>query len=123
MFTRLRIYQSKILICIVFVIFISVALISCASKKNTSGQVQIEPDTTATNKPQAKTTETPAPSVQEEKEEIVHIVQKGETLSIIAKQYNVTVDSIVRLNNIADANFIKVGQKIIIPGQGTEEQK
>jgi LysM repeat protein len=123
MFTRLRIYQSKILICIVLVIFISVALLSCATKKNTSGQIQVVPDTTAMNKPQAKTTETPAPSVQKEKEDIVHIVQKGETLSIIAKQYNVTVDAIVRLNNIADANFIKVGQKIIIPGQGAGEQK
>lgn len=44
----------------------------------------------------------------------IHIVQPGETLSIIAKKYDVTVETLVELNNIEDPNKITVGQKLII---------
>lgn len=41
---------------------------------------------------------------------IVYTVQKGDTLSNIAIKYNTSVDSIVKLNSIADKNKIYVGQ-------------
>ena len=41
---------------------------------------------------------------------LIHHVEKGETLSKIAKQYNITVAEIVKLNNIKNKNLIKVGQ-------------
>ena len=45
----------------------------------------------------------------------VHIVQAGESLMNIATRYGVTVDSILTLNNVPDANQIYVGQELIIP--------
>lgn len=53
--------------------------------------------------------ETPKP--QEAK---IHIVQKGETLSGIAKKYKTSVNALVKKNNIKDKNKIYVGQKITI---------
>lgn len=46
---------------------------------------------------------------------IEHIVQKGENLSSIAKQYNVALGEVLAINGISDANKINIGQKIIIP--------
>ena len=44
----------------------------------------------------------------------VHVVQKGETLSHIAKAYGTTVEMLVALNDIDDPNRIKVGAKLIV---------
>ena len=43
------------------------------------------------------------------------MVQPGETLASIAKQYGVTVEAIVKANDLADPDVIEVGQKLIIP--------
>lgn len=48
-----------------------------------------------------------------------YIVQPGDTLWRISRQFGTTVDSIVRANNIANPNFIYVGQVLDIPGVGT----
>ena len=45
-----------------------------------------------------------------------HIVQQGETLSTIARDYGVTVDGIMEANRISNANLIQVGQALTIPG-------
>lgn len=45
---------------------------------------------------------------------IVHTVQKGETLTGIAKKYGTTVAALAKLNGIADPNSIGIGQKIRI---------
>lgn len=45
-----------------------------------------------------------------------HVVRKGDNLSSIAKTYRVTVDAIKRANGIKDANKIRIGQKLDIPG-------
>lgn len=39
-------------------------------------------------------------------------IKKGDTLSSIAKKYNITVSQLVRLNNIKNPNFIKAGDII-----------
>lgn len=46
---------------------------------------------------------------------ITYTVQRGDTLSAIAKEYNVSVDDIVKANSIADKNMIYVGQILVIP--------
>ena len=46
---------------------------------------------------------------------ITYIVVSGDTLNKIANRYQVDVDTIVSLNNIADANKIYVGQELEIP--------
>ena len=43
-----------------------------------------------------------------------YTVKSGDTLSIIASKYKTTVNKLVKDNNIANANLIYVGQKIVI---------
>lgn len=54
-----------------------------------------------------------------ENNEVIYIVKRGDTLSQIAKDYGVSVQSIVDNNGIVNPNLIYVGQKLIIKG-GTE---
>jgi len=45
----------------------------------------------------------------------VHTVEGGETMSAIAKQYSVKVETIMWENNIANSNSLRVGQKLLVP--------
>ena len=55
-----------------------------------------------------------ATPAQNEKPEIIHTVQSGETLLTIAKHYHVPANTIKKDNNIANAHLIYVGQKLKI---------
>lgn len=46
-----------------------------------------------------------------------HTVKRGETLSVIAKKYGVTVDAIVKANKIKDKNVIQTGSVFVIPAK------
>jgi len=46
---------------------------------------------------------------------VVHIVQPGETLSIIAARYGTTVQAIASANGIYNVNRIYAGQRLFIP--------
>lgn len=46
-------------------------------------------------------------------------IQKGDTLSAIAKRYGTTVQAIAEANGIADVNKIYVGDSLTIPGNTT----
>jgi LysM repeat protein/uncharacterized protein YraI len=61
--------------------------------------------------PRAGTTPPPAPSCI-----ATHIVQAGQTLAAIGRQYNVSWTAIASANNLANANQIYVGQRLCIPG-------
>ncbi len=50
-----------------------------------------------------------------------HTVQRGETLFSIAQKYGVTVDDIVRANQLTNANIIAVGQELKIPGAAAND--
>ena len=45
----------------------------------------------------------------------LYIVRRGNTLTQIALKYGVSIDSIVRLNNIQNPNLIYVGEVLRIP--------
>jgi LysM repeat protein len=45
---------------------------------------------------------------------VTHVVQAGDTLSRLARQYGVTVEALVELNQIVDPNVIDVGQTLAI---------
>src|SRR4030042_4234050 len=45
----------------------------------------------------------------------VHIVQWGESLTIIAGRYGVTAASIAQANGLYNPNFIYAGQRLVIP--------
>jgi LysM repeat protein len=54
-------------------------------------------------------------------EETTHVVKDGEVLGAIASQYGVTVDAIVKANNLSDPNSLSIGQKLIIPPPPRQE--
>lgn len=45
----------------------------------------------------------------------IHRVSRGETLSNIARRYRVSVSSIMKMNQIASARYIQIGQKLRVP--------
>ncbi|EET84648.1 Peptidoglycan-binding LysM [Clostridium carboxidivorans P7] len=47
----------------------------------------------------------------------IYVVQHGDTIWKIAKKYRTTIESLVELNEIEDADVVKVGDKLIIPGR------
>ena len=51
----------------------------------------------------------------EQPAKIVYIVQPGDTLYKIACRYRTTIEAIVQYNDIANPDYIEVGQKLIIP--------
>jgi murein DD-endopeptidase MepM/ murein hydrolase activator NlpD len=51
-------------------------------------------------------------------QETVHIIQKGETLYSIARNYGANIENILSLNGIRDPGKIQAGQRIRIPGAG-----
>ncbi len=65
-------------------------------------------------------TPTPLPTVEVTLAPFVHVVQKGESLSYIAGLYQVSVQDIIDLNGIKNANKISVGQELLIPGYGVQ---
>jgi LysM repeat protein/Tol biopolymer transport system component len=50
--------------------------------------------------------------------EIVHVVQWGETLSLIASRYGVTMEAIMDANGLSNPDQIYAGQRLIIPTPG-----
>lgn len=48
----------------------------------------------------------------------VHVVQRGESLWLLARRYGVSVDAIAGANGIADPSRIREGAELIIPGAG-----
>jgi LysM repeat protein len=57
----------------------------------------------------------PAPVNGAAKSGYEHIVKPGDSLSKIASAYKVSMDAILKANNLKSANSIKVGQKLFIP--------
>ena len=54
-------------------------------------------------------------------DENVYVVKKGDSLWLIAKNYNTSVDEIKRLNNLS-SNTLSIGQKLKIPNAITSNE-
>jgi LysM repeat protein len=67
--------------------------------------------TTASNRP------TSTPTTQTQTSTVIYTVVAGDTLLAIASRFGVTLDEIVAANNLADPNFLRIGQQLIIPNQ------
>lgn len=50
---------------------------------------------------------------------LIHVVKRGETLWQLARQYNVSVNSIQQINQLPDPNILLLGQSLVIPVAGT----
>jgi len=64
-------------------------------------------------------------SITEGKSEIrkIHIVKIGDTISSISKFYAINKNSIIKLNNLKDENYIFVGQNLIISESSKNTQQ
>lgn len=51
-------------------------------------------------------------------ETVIHVVQRGEYLNLIARRYGTTVSAIAQANNIVNVNLIFPGQRLVIPTGG-----
>ncbi len=59
---------------------------------------------------------TPAETVEPtDTEYTVHVVQTGDTLHNIARRYNTTTDTIIRLNDIKNPNVVVLGSELKVP--------
>ena len=77
------------------------------------------PTTVITTAPPPSDSEVVTPDVAAaEAPEEIYVVQPGDTLLVIATRYNITIDDILRANNLTDPNFVFAGQRLIIPVQG-----
>jgi len=45
----------------------------------------------------------------------VHLVKPHETLWRIARDYNTTVDKLIRLNNLKKSGHVRAGKKLLLP--------
>jgi LysM repeat protein len=66
-------------------------------------------------KDQELPTETPIPSDMPRGTKVEYTVKTGDTIQSIASKFNSTVDQILALNEIEDANSINAGQLLVIP--------
>lgn len=72
----------------------------------------VTPRPTATPRP---ATPEPTPTPSPTPTPIVHVVQAGEVLSVIARQYGVPANAIQEANGISDPRLLQVEQVLIIP--------
>jgi LysM repeat protein len=65
---------------------------------------------------------TPVPLVaaSPEQQGTIHVVQAGEHLTMIANRYGTTPQAIASANNLLNMNLLYVGQRLTIPGTGSE---
>ena len=48
-----------------------------------------------------------------------YVVRWGDTLSVIAQRYGLTLDALMRANGLSNAHSIYSGQRLVIPGAGS----
>lgn len=110
--------------------------LACSSSGATPDRIWKPPDSdlaktalarAATQTPVMQSTQTPVitvasptpdppralPTLRSQTEE--YIVQPGDNLAMIAQRYNLTVDLLAKANDIANPNYLEVGQLLIIP--------
>jgi LysM repeat protein len=74
---------------------------------------------TSTPTPADAAAATPADADAEPPAEEVYVVQPGDTLLAIATRYGITVDDILRANNLNNPDFVFAGQRLVIPVLGS----
>lgn len=55
-----------------------------------------------------------------QKQDVVHLVRRGETLSTIAARYQVSQKQLAQLNNLRNQNSIRLGQTLRLPQTGKD---
>lgn len=65
--------------------------------------------------PRPEETVVTLPTIQAE-----HVVQAGETLGRIAQSYGINLQDLMTMNNISNPDRVLVGQRLLIPGAGSQ---
>jgi LysM repeat protein len=60
--------------------------------------------------------ETPGSEATTQPETVTYVVQAGDSLSEIARRFNVTIEAVMEANGITDPDSIREGQELLIPG-------
>jgi murein DD-endopeptidase MepM/ murein hydrolase activator NlpD len=84
------------------------------------GQLVIPPTETPSKPTPQPIKPTPNPTRAVPQSSNLYVVQPGDTLGTIATQYGVTVDELLALNALGDANVLEVGQTLNVPGGQVE---
>jgi LysM repeat protein len=79
--------------------------------------VQTTPETIATGNDTASASG--SASGGEVGEQVVHVVEAGESLGSIAARYGINIEAIVQANSLANPDFVFSGQRLIIPAGGS----
>ncbi|MEM9775009.1 MAG: LysM peptidoglycan-binding domain-containing protein [Chloroflexota bacterium] len=80
----------------------------------TQEQETVEAEPLPTEENEAAKTETES-QTEHQLEITTYIVERGETLTSIAEEYNITVEELVALNELVNPNFVYAGQEINVP--------
>lgn len=70
--------------------------------------------------PTPEPTRTPTATPQTPSTATTYTVKSGDTLSAIAERFGTTMKKLMRLNNIANSNQIRIGQVLKLSGEATE---
>jgi len=55
--------------------------------------------------------------------DVEYIVERGDSLSVIARRFNTTVGDLVSLNQLASRNRIQIGQRLLLPQDNLDTQQ
>jgi LysM repeat protein len=90
-----------------YALLLLVLLAACRPQTASPTALPTSPLPTATPSPvSALPTSTP----------VVYVIQPGDSLSVIADRFGLSVEELSKANGISDPNVIQVGQTLIIPG-------
>ena len=98
---------------LIFAFFVTLALSGCSDP----GSVSVVPTTTpvlTTLRPEMTTTTT-----EKVRQRKVYVVQPGDTLSIIAKGFEVTVEELMAENG-KETTILSIGEQLVIPPSDNE---
>jgi LysM repeat protein len=94
------------------------SLLGCLETSSTPLPVQTYTPTSAP--PTITPTETPVPTETPTPSTVTYVVQAGDTLGMIAFNFGVSMESVMRANDLDDPSLIWVGQELVIPLGGEE---
>jgi LysM repeat protein len=92
------------------------AIVTASPAPGATGVVSVTPTPVSSEQP--RHTPTPSPELTPEPEPFIHVVQRGESLSLIADMYGVRIEDILAMNTIKNPDNIRIGRELLIPGYG-----
>jgi LysM repeat protein len=98
---------------------LAIAAIATPVFTNNAPAVGALPNPTPVVEPAATTAVTPSPAAtQDVGETEVYVVQAGDSLSSIADRFRIPIDTLVRVNELPNPDYVFVGQNLRIPVGG-----